>query len=451
METDLLKKQGCVACLLLILSLILACPTLAKPFAYIPNSDGVVMIIDTATDTIVGSVNLGGGPGGVSVHPDGSRVYVKNVYLDSVAVIDTSDNSVITNVTVGTGPSDIAVLPDGSRIYIALYDLDIVAVIDSSNNGLLTSIAVGDGPFGIDTSPDNSRVYIANRFSNTVSVIDSKTNTVISDIPIGDGDGGIAVHPDGSRVYVTSFNIDQISVIDAETNTVINTMSSEGAFGVAITPDGSRLYVTNFSVDTIEVYDTATNTIITTVSVGDAPYGLDITPDGLYAYVVNYWDSTISVINTSTNVLETTIPMQRRVFAFSSFIGPSPIGGSLTGFVPGKIFVGCVNLRTDQTGGFPLLRSHVNWSCETMGVELDSGDTVIMLEWGTSVGDGPILGGTLSGIVPGPVYGRCKNPRSGQIVEFLPEPGKISWDCKAMGLRVLDGDQIMMYQIGTVK
>lgn len=424
-------------------------PLLGAPFAYISTLDGSVSVVDTSNDIVVDTVDVGSaGPGGVGVHPDGSRVYVKNTSVAEVAVVDTASNTVIATIEVGLGPADIAVVPDGGRVYVALYDLDIVAVIDAASNMLLWIIPVGDGPFGIDVSPDSSRVYIANRWSDTVTVINNVSQNVVTDIQIGDGDGGIAVHPDGSRVYLTSFNIDLITVIDSATNQVIETMSSPGAFGVAVSPDGERLWVTNFSDGTVEVWDTESNTRISVIPVGYGPYGIDLTPDGLYVYVVNYWDTTISVINTNTLTVERTMYMQQRVFSFSSFIGPSATGGFLTGCMPGAIVVACVNITTGQNDIMLLPRGHTNWSCKSVGVEVNSGDLVYMLQWGTrDQSESEPLGGTASAIVPGAIFGRCENLSTTEVVEFNPEPGKVSWDYSAIGMESNDGDKLFMYQI----
>ena len=65
--------------------------------AYITNSGSdTVSVIDTATNTMVGSpIAVGDAPFGVAVTPDGSRVYVANFSGDTVSVIDTATNTVL--------------------------------------------------------------------------------------------------------------------------------------------------------------------------------------------------------------------------------------------------------------------------------------------------------------------------------------------------------------------
>jgi len=79
-----------------------------------------VSVIDTATDTVIGSpIPVGSVPIGVAVAPDGSKVYVANSYADTVSVIDTSKKQVTATVLVGPNPYGVAVAPDGSKVYVA--------------------------------------------------------------------------------------------------------------------------------------------------------------------------------------------------------------------------------------------------------------------------------------------------------------------------------------------
>ena len=54
-----------------------------------------VSVIDTATNTVTATVNVGRSPAGVAVTPDGRKVYVANrLDAGTVSVIDTATNTV---------------------------------------------------------------------------------------------------------------------------------------------------------------------------------------------------------------------------------------------------------------------------------------------------------------------------------------------------------------------
>src|SRR6516162_2325563 len=88
--------------------------------AYIMNQlDNTVSVIDTATNTVVGSpIPVGRSPFGVAVTPDGSKVYVANSLSGTVSVIDTATNTVVGSpIAVGNFPlGGVAVTPDGSKV-----------------------------------------------------------------------------------------------------------------------------------------------------------------------------------------------------------------------------------------------------------------------------------------------------------------------------------------------
>jgi YVTN family beta-propeller protein len=85
----------------------MAPPAEAAPFAYVVNSgDGTVSVIDTATNTVVGTpIPVGREPFGVDVTPDGKHAYVANRGSNSVSVIDTATKMVVATVAVGMFPS----------------------------------------------------------------------------------------------------------------------------------------------------------------------------------------------------------------------------------------------------------------------------------------------------------------------------------------------------------
>jgi YVTN family beta-propeller protein len=168
---------------------LLASPAEAAPFAYVVNNgDNSVSVIDTATNTVVGTpIPVGGLPNGVAITPDGTHAYVANAGGNTVSVIATATNTVGATVLVGNTPAGIAITPDGTRAYVV-------------NCNCFSGIGAG-----------------------TVSVIDTASNTVVgTPIPVGGEPEGVAVTPDGKHAYVTNaaFSIGSVSVIDTAINTV---------------------------------------------------------------------------------------------------------------------------------------------------------------------------------------------------------------------------------------
>ncbi|PCI92539.1 hypothetical protein COB11_07110, partial [Candidatus Aerophobetes bacterium] len=49
---------------------------------------------------------------------DYQRVYVSNLYDDTVSVINKETNAAGSTISVGEGPAALAVTPDGLRVYV---------------------------------------------------------------------------------------------------------------------------------------------------------------------------------------------------------------------------------------------------------------------------------------------------------------------------------------------
>jgi YVTN family beta-propeller protein len=95
----------------------------------------------------------------------------------SVSVIDTATNNVIGMVNVGFDPLGVGVNSAGTEIYVANED-GTVSIIDTSTNKVTATVKVGGYPYGIAVTPDGTKIYVADRDSNNVYVIDTATNKV---------------------------------------------------------------------------------------------------------------------------------------------------------------------------------------------------------------------------------------------------------------------------------
>lgn len=311
-------KRGLAAILFGFLAALLTSLSVeAQTFAYVTGStasDAVVNVINTASNTVVATVPVGGTGGGIAVTPNNSFVYVPdgNFPSGSVHVISTATNTVVATVPVGSSPRAVAITPNGAFAYVA--GGGSVWVINTATNAVVATVPVGCNPFGIAITPNGAFAYVANQCSSNVSVISTATNSVVATIPIGElFVMAVTITPNGAVVYVVGLG--SVWVIDATTNTVVATVPSAGGFGIAITPNGALAYVAG-SDGSLRVIDTTTNTIVTTVSPGGYGthlYAVAITPDGAFAYVTDYQTAQgagkVWVVSTATNSVVASVPV----------------------------------------------------------------------------------------------------------------------------------------------
>src|SRR5262245_5720306 len=220
-------------------SVIATIPTAAQPSAiavspdggrvYVMTAGGNVQVIDSAAGTVVATVVAGAGGGGIAVTPDGARVYVAD---GLVSIIDTATNTVIKSFVpetasvpgISNNASSVAVAPDGTRVYVGVYTFDTtpfsgftargsVVVVDSASESIVNTINLFALPGSIAFTPDGTRAYVGIQsvFVNTgygmgflpgstVYVVDTGSERLAAFIGLGGTASGIAVTPDRGSV-----------------------------------------------------------------------------------------------------------------------------------------------------------------------------------------------------------------------------------------------------------
>jgi YVTN family beta-propeller protein len=218
--------------------------------AYMTTSAGKVLILDTQTNQVVGSIPVEGENAsvwGVAFTPDGKTAYVLNEGEDKIVTVDTQTRQIVgTPIPTGEEPTNVAFTPDGKRAYVTNYESNDVSVIDVLSGQNVGTIPVGEEPWGIAITPDGKKAYVANYGAGTVSVINTQTNQVLgAPIPVGNESYEEAITPDGKTLYVTTYGSvsENVSVIDTQTDTVKTTIPDTGGapWQVVVAPDQSPL------------------------------------------------------------------------------------------------------------------------------------------------------------------------------------------------------------------
>jgi len=193
--------------------------------------DPVVKVIDTTSNSYIQEIPLPrlkdgsiGQPWAITAHNQGQRAYVTlgTDLAGEVVFINTLSNSVEKTVEVGQNPFGIAVTPDGKKLYVANSNAASVSVVDTATGQVINKMQVGINPLRVAVTPDGSKVFVTNKVSNTVSVINTATDSLICNLPVGKAPVGIAVSRDGKMAYVSNSGSDNIAMIDISRNAVID-------------------------------------------------------------------------------------------------------------------------------------------------------------------------------------------------------------------------------------
>ena len=92
-----------------------------------------VHVIDPATNRVVGTIADIEVPHGVTIAPDGSRIYVTDESLSTLDVVDAKSLKVFKRIKLSGRPNNLAVSNDGARVYVGIAQAPgAVDVIDTA-------------------------------------------------------------------------------------------------------------------------------------------------------------------------------------------------------------------------------------------------------------------------------------------------------------------------------
>lgn len=121
------------------------------------ENDGTVVFFDAKKYKVIKPIPLGKPgtikPMSVLLSPDASKLFVSTGRGQQLFTINTADNTVAGSVTVGRRPWGIALSPDGKTIYTANGPSNDVTAVDVATNTVTAKIKAGTGPWGILVLP----------------------------------------------------------------------------------------------------------------------------------------------------------------------------------------------------------------------------------------------------------------------------------------------------------
>jgi len=111
---------------------------------YVSTQAGLT-VVDPITHAVIATIPeiTNGTP---AITPDGSRIYATTTGTGAVKVLNTQTNTVIDSINIGSDGLHAVVSPDGSRVYVSIETLGMVDAIDTSSDSVIATIAVGGGP-----------------------------------------------------------------------------------------------------------------------------------------------------------------------------------------------------------------------------------------------------------------------------------------------------------------
>jgi YVTN family beta-propeller protein len=286
--------------------------------------DHTVNVIDTSTNTLTQSINVGKDWVGMCFDPAGDDVYVAGggeagpEFLIAAAKLGaTSDQLEAVKHPIlrlsyengilapkhsldipGLKPDDqfiagLATDKDG-EIYAVNLQTDTVYKLDGKPRTVGATAKVGYRPYALALSPNGQTLAVSNWGAQSVSLLNADTLAEKSRVSVGSHPNALAWAKDG-RLFVANSGSNSVSVIVNGTvhETIKTSLRPKDLIGstpdaLAVSPDGQRLYVANADnndVAVIDVSDHHASRVLGFIPTGWYPSALAISPNGRMLYI----------------------------------------------------------------------------------------------------------------------------------------------------------------------
>jgi YVTN family beta-propeller protein len=149
-------------------------------------------------------------PSGMTLSPDGSKLYVALNGENTLGVIDTATDQLVQQIPVGNAPRQVVLADGGTVAYVSNEGGE------PASPGQYTNLS--------DGTPIVSNTSTGAASTGTVSVVNLATGQETQEIQVGLQP--TALYQDGSTLFVANSNDDSLSEIDESTNTVVHTVTT---------------------------------------------------------------------------------------------------------------------------------------------------------------------------------------------------------------------------------
>lgn len=204
---------------------------------------GSLSVINTTTESLSATINLGGEPYGLAYDPANRYVYATEFTKPLVDVLNGSTDLLLTRVPVTELPSGIAYDSANQDLYVADASLYVpnpagdgnVSVIDGKTDTLVDTIPTQGYPWTVAYDSGNGDLYETDSNTTVMKVISGGTDKVIGSVPIGPALQGTSTDfadlydDENGLVYVTGINANVVSVIGGADDNA--TLTAGGATG----------------------------------------------------------------------------------------------------------------------------------------------------------------------------------------------------------------------------
>jgi DNA-binding beta-propeller fold protein YncE len=210
-----------------------------------------VVVIDTASDKVVGDIPKTNGVHGIAFSPKSG--FTTNGRDNSVTMFNLSDLKVAGIIPTGKNPDALVYDKSTDRVFVFTPGSNDATVIDASAGKVVGTIALGGKPeFGV--SDEKGKIFVNLEDKSSIVEFDAKKMTVLATWPLAPAEGptGLAIDTKTHRLFAACDK--QMVVVDANTGKVVTTIPiGEGTDGMEFDADLKYVFAPNGGDGTLTV------------------------------------------------------------------------------------------------------------------------------------------------------------------------------------------------------
>ena len=187
------------------------------------------------------------GPYGLCLSSNKEKIYLSNIYDNSIYKIDIKNMEVEDFLPVGKFPVCVKVYE--KLVYVLCSDSNSVSIIDEESFNLIENITVGEKPGDIEIDKLTKKIYIVNNNGYSLDIIDLNKNSIDR---IKLNKNPIKIQIDNNLIYILSsinngvLNISNISIMNITDNAIIKSINIDGIYNNMYKPFGKEMvYITS--------------------------------------------------------------------------------------------------------------------------------------------------------------------------------------------------------------
>jgi YVTN family beta-propeller protein len=210
----------------------------------------------------------------MSFDPRRSRLFIAHLGDSAVVVFDTRTNRVIGTIPDIGEVHGTLVVPDQGRAYATATKTSEVVAIDADTLKVLARIPTGKYPDGLAYAPEAHKLYVSDEFGRTETVVDTQANRRVATIHLGGEVGNTQYDPGSRHIFVNVQGTGELVEIDPTSDAIVERIrvpKARGNHGLLIEPNYRLAFIANEGNDRLLVMDLNTKKLIASFAVGKGP------------------------------------------------------------------------------------------------------------------------------------------------------------------------------------